>query len=240
MPFETINQAPTLIAQAYSAILAAICEGRLVPGERLNQDDIAAKLRISRQPVGQALSILKAQGFVRDTGRRGMIVAPIEREYFLAIYELREAIDPMAVRLAAERAVPVDLVEGRKLLAEGRRALDSGSIEALIAADMQFHMWIYRVAGNPLLVETMGLYWNHLRRAMAEVLRHAPQRGRVWDEHEGMLDAIAHRDAVAAERWALQHARDAALRVAESIPATPATVRVAAPEPRAARSGRQR
>jgi DNA-binding GntR family transcriptional regulator len=85
------------------------------------------------------------------------------------------------------------------------------------------------VAGNPLVVETMGLYWNHLRRAMAEVLRHAPQRSRVWDEHEGMLKGIIDRDPQSAERFALQHARDASRRVAESIPATPLALRDESP-----------
>src|SRR5437588_11460744 len=84
-----VKAGPTLIEQAYDAILAAICDGRLAPGARLNQDDLAARMGISRQPVGQALSVLKAQSFVRDTGRRGLIVAPLEREFLHSVYELR-------------------------------------------------------------------------------------------------------------------------------------------------------
>ena len=93
---QTLRPGPTLIEQAYEAILEAICAGRLAAGERLNQDALAARLGISRQPVGQARSVLKTQGFVRDTGRRGLIVAPLEREYFRAIYERREALDSLA------------------------------------------------------------------------------------------------------------------------------------------------
>jgi DNA-binding GntR family transcriptional regulator len=219
---DSLTPSPTLIDQTYGALLAAICDGRLQPGERLNQDEIAARLRISRQPVGQALSILKAQGFVRDTGRRGLIVAPLEREFFRAIYQLREALDPMAARLAAERCSAGDIADARKLLAEGKAAVDSGSIAALVAADMSFHMWIYQVAGNPLALDTMRLYWNHLRRAMGEVLRDAPRRSTVWSEHEHILQSIIDGDGEAAARHALRHARDAAMRVAESLPATQA------------------
>ncbi len=216
---EILTQGPKLLEQTYTSILNAICDGRLQPGERLNQDELAARMNVSRQPVGQALSILKTQGFVRESGRRGLIVAPLEREFFRAIYELREALDPMAARLAADRAAQGDVAEGRQLVGAGRNAIRSGSIAALIASDMQFHMWMYRVSGNPLLVETMGLYWNHLRRAMGEVLRPAEGRKQIWDEHELMLKAIAEHDPAGAADRALRHVRDAALRVPDAIPA---------------------
>jgi DNA-binding GntR family transcriptional regulator len=215
---DTLSTGPTLISQAYDAILSAICEGGLQPGERLNQDQLAARLRISRQPVGQALSILKAQGFVRDTGRRGLIVAPLEREFFSAIYQLREALDPMAVRLAAERSAPADIAEARRLVSEGRKAVEAGSIDALVAADMQFHLWTYRLSGNPLVVDTMNLYWNHLRRGMSEVLRDGPRRAGIWNDHEEILHAIAGGDAAAAAKHALRHVRSAAERNLGPIP----------------------
>src|SRR5215468_5963644 len=170
---DSVTPGPTLIEQAYDAILAAIGDGRLAPASRLNQDDLAARMGISRQPVGQALSILKAQGFVRDTGRRGLIVAPLEREFFRAIYELREALDSLAASLAAQRCTPRDASEGRALIAEGRDAVRSGRKDLLVEADVRFHLFICRVAGNPLLAETLKLYWHHLLRAMGEVLQDA-------------------------------------------------------------------
>ena len=215
---DRLQPGPTLIDRAYEAILGAICGGQLPPGERINQDELAATLHISRQPVGQALTILKSQGFVRDNGRRGLIVAPIEREFFRSLYQLREALDALAARLAAERCSPQEIAEGRRLLAAGRKAIDSSSVEALINADMAFHMWIYRASGNPILLETMVLYWNHLRRAMGEILRRPSNRKEVWAEHEALLRAIIARDGAAAERQALAHAREAASRVADSIP----------------------
>ena len=123
-----------------------------------------------------------------------MIVAPLEREFFRAIYELREALDAMAARLAAERCSASDAVDARRLLFQGRRAVEAGRVEDLIAVDMEFHMWIYRVAGNPLLAETMTLYWNHLRRAMSEILRRPSRRESIWDEHEAILHAIVERN----------------------------------------------
>ena len=219
---DSLKPAPTLIEQAYDAILAAIGDGRLAPGSRLNHDDLATRMGISRQPVGQALSILKAQGFVRDTGRRGLIVAPLEREFFRAIYELREALDSLAASLAAQRCTPRDVSEGRALIAEGREAVKSGRMELLVEADVRFHLWICRVAGNPLLADTLRLYWHHLRRAMGEVLRDTERHQGIWDEHEAILDAIVARNPTEASHLAMVHAREAGKDVARSIPATPA------------------
>jgi DNA-binding GntR family transcriptional regulator len=211
------NPPPTLIEQAYEAILGAICDGRLAPSTRLNQDELAATLGISRQPVGQALSLLKWQGFARDTGRRGLIVAPIDPDFFRAIYELREALDSLAATLAAQRCTRTQAAEGRKLLAEGKSALRTGRIDALIDADMRFHLWVCDVAGNPLLVEAMRLYWNHLRRAMGEALRDPAAQRRIWEEHEAVLRAIAARDPAAASRSAGEHAREAGKTMARAI-----------------------
>jgi DNA-binding GntR family transcriptional regulator len=215
---DMVKPGPTLIEQAYDAILAAICDGRLAPGARLNQDDLAARMGISRQPVGQALSVLKAQSFVRDTGRRGLIVAPLEREFLQSVYELREALDSLAATLAAQRCTPRDAAEGRKLVAEGRAAEKAGRIDSLIEADMRFHLWICRVAGNPLLAETMRLYWNHLRRAMGAVLQDPRHRTEIWDEHQAILGAIFARDPALASHQAAAHAREAGKTVARSLP----------------------
>jgi DNA-binding GntR family transcriptional regulator len=203
---ERLHHGPTLIERAYDAILDAICSGQIASGERLNQDELAARLNISRQPVTQALSILKSQGFVRDNGRRGLLVAPLERERVRAIYQLREALDPLAARLAAVRCTAGDANVGRRLLAEGKQA---GGDRDAIVADLAFHMWMYEVAGNPLLVDTMRLYWNHLRRPMGEPLGHGP----AWDDQRRILTAIIAGDADAAAACALAHARDEAARI---------------------------
>ena len=108
---ETLQREPNLVDQAYRAILDAICEGQLEPGERVTQESIAAKLAVSRQPVGHALLLLKQQKFLIDAGRRGLMVAPVDHEFMRWIYELRLGIEPMAASLAAQRATP-DTVRG--------------------------------------------------------------------------------------------------------------------------------
>jgi len=118
--------APSLYEQVYTSILEAICGGTLRPGDRINQDELAAQLNVSRQPVTQALTVLRSQDFVRDAGRRGLVVTPLQKRFFESLYELRESLDPMAARLAARHGAGLARAGGQALLDRGRAALQAG------------------------------------------------------------------------------------------------------------------
>jgi len=203
----------TLLDQTYRAILNAICEGTLAPGERLTQEGIAQRLNVSRQPVGQALALLKSQGFVKEAGRRGLVVAHLDAVFFKSIYELRSAIEPMAARLAAMRMTQASQQEGKLIIREGYRALRTGELSALVQADARFHAYIYELSGNALFSEVMGLYWNHLRRAMGEVLQSKDEGKLVWRQHEEIFNALAARDGGRAGRMVQAHLESAVARV---------------------------
>jgi DNA-binding GntR family transcriptional regulator len=218
-PMPSLAPAPTMVEQAYRVILDAICEGRLEPGERLTQESVAAKLDVSRQPVGQALLLLKQQRFLVEAGRRGLMVAPLDREFMRWIYELRVGIDPLAASLAAQRAGASLAERGHAILEHGRAAVREGAVPDLIRADMAFHMLLYEASGNRLFVDTMGELWNHLRRAMREVLLQRDYRRTIWTEHEQILRAITAGDGEAAAALARAHLVNAAHHVAIALPA---------------------
>lgn len=219
-PMQSLQPAPTIVEQVYRTILDAICDGRLAPGERLTQESVAEKLAVSRQPVGQALLLLKQQKFVSEAGRRGLMVAPLDRDFMRSIYELRLGIEPLAATLAARNATPADIARGEAMVGAGREAVRRNSVGELIAADMQFHMYLYELSGNRLFVDLMAELWNHLRRAMREVLQHRDYRKAIWAEHEQILRAIAKRDGDAAAALVRAHLEHAAVNVQVSLPTT--------------------
>jgi len=208
----------TIVEQAYGAILDAICEGRLEPGERLTQESVAAKLSVSRQPVGQALLLLRQQKFLVEAGRRGLMVAPLDRTFLQQIYELRLGIDPMASSLAASHVDDAARSRGEAILADGHRAAREDDIPQLIRTDVAFHMLIYELSGNQLFVDTMRQLWNHLRRAMREVLQRADYRKEIWVEHERILRAVLARNPDGAAALAREHLRHAADNVRIVLP----------------------
>jgi DNA-binding GntR family transcriptional regulator len=143
----SIEVAPDLVDQVYRALLGAISSGTLAPGERITQEDIAQRLSVSRQPVLQALRLLKKDGFVRDAPGRGVLVAPLEAEAMRKVYQVRGALDVLAARLAAQQRFRID----PKLIERGRRAARGRNVEAMLDADVAFHQAIYEASGNPLI-----------------------------------------------------------------------------------------
>lgn len=210
---ESLTSPKTLVEQTYEVILDAICDGTLKPGERLTQEDIAARLDVSRQPVTHALVILRAQGFVTEVGKRGVAVAPVEPDFLKAIYEFRSAVDPLAAELACAKIKPEDIQRGRDLITRGRNLVLANDSKGVVSADMNFHSFLYELSGNPLVVETMRLNWRHLRRGMGEILSFPGLSIRVWREHEEILDAVVNKDAKLAARLMHGHVLGAYKRV---------------------------
>ena len=209
-----------LADRVYRSILDAICEGELSPGQRITQDELAARLAVSRQPVLQALRLLKTQGFVRDSQRRGVVVSSLDPTFIAHLYEVRSALDGMACRAAAVRGQADARLWGPKLITDGRAAVRAGSVPDMIAADMRFHLFLHELSGNPLIAETAALHWQHIRRVIGGSLRRRYLGWQaIWDEHAAILDAVVRGDADAAERAARQHAEAASAHLIDSIKA---------------------
>jgi DNA-binding GntR family transcriptional regulator len=216
---ESLKPQKTLVELVYERILDAICSGALPAGARVTQDELAARLQVSRQPVMSALGLLKQQGFLVEHGRRGLQVAPADRAHFDAIYEFRSVVEPWAASLAADRMTPELLARGRALVATGKRVAAAGDANATLQADIDFHNFIYEACGNPLVLESMQLHWQHLRRSMGEVLQRPRFTEKVWREHAAILDAIAAGDRKAAARLIGEHVREARERVGAELEA---------------------
>ncbi|HTR84720.1 MAG TPA: GntR family transcriptional regulator [Reyranella sp.] len=201
---------PDLSEKIHDAVREAICSGELKAGTRLTQEELAQKFGVSRQPVLQAMMLLRREGFLIESGRKGVCVAPLDIQHARNLYVVRGALDGAAARLAANRYSPELAHRGRLLLDVGRRAGTSGNVPAAIEADIDFHLFVYEASGNPLIGETAQPHWQHLRRVMAAALSEGDLRASVWDEHEGILRALEAGDASEAEALCRGHAEQMA------------------------------
>lgn len=188
---DSVKPKRSLVDETYDILIDSICSGELPPGMRLNQDEIAAKLRVSRQPVNSAISILKANGLVEDTGRRSVVVTRFDPNLFHSIYEYRRVIEPFAVRLIGGPLTDIQHRQARKVLETGQRAIQKGTLRDLVRADMQFHEMIYGWSGNLVIQSTMKTIWHHIRRSMAEALRKPDAVEAVWDHHSDIIKNLA-------------------------------------------------
>jgi DNA-binding GntR family transcriptional regulator len=210
-----LEAAPDLVDRVYRTLGDAICDGSLAPGQRITQEDIARQLAVSRQPVLQALRLLKKDGFVEDAAGRGLQVAALDPGWIRQVYQVRGALDALAARLAAQRRYRIDA----RLLRRGREAARGADVRAMIDADLAFHAALYAAAGNPLIEQSAQLHWRHLRRVMGAVLQQTRQREAVWDEHEQIAAAIAAGDADRAARLIEEHSLHAGETLAAQLQA---------------------
>ncbi|RYY72034.1 MAG: GntR family transcriptional regulator, partial [Comamonadaceae bacterium] len=155
----------------------------------------------SAQHAGQALRLLKKDGFVQDAPGRGLLVAPLDAAWTQSVYQVRGALDALAARLAAQARFRLD----PKIVATGRKAARGRDVQAMIDADLAFHDAIYAASGNPLIAQSAHQHWRHLRRVMGAVLQQSRQREAVWDEHETIARAIAAGDAERAAQLMQHH-----------------------------------
>jgi DNA-binding GntR family transcriptional regulator len=187
---DAVKPKRSLVEETYDILVDAICTGELPPGERLNQDGIAARLNVSRQPVNSALAILRANGLVEDTGRRSVIVTRFDPHLFRAIYDFRKVIEPFAVRLAGRSLTSDHRRQAELVLKAGKKAMERGTQSELLRTDLLFHEMIYSWSGNQVIEASMRTNWHHIRRSMAEVLRDSAVIAPAWEEHNAIVEEL--------------------------------------------------
>lgn len=220
---KPIHSTPGRAEQAYQALLDEICDGALPPGTHLVQEELAARLGVSRQPIQQAMALLRSDGLVEEIGTRGLRVTALDAASMRQHYEIRAALDSLAVRGAAARAASAAEIardidrRGRALVQAGKAAAGSGSVRRMVRCDVDFHRFLYEASGNPLLAQTAEPHWRYLRRVMADVLRHAEPGAAIWKQHAEILAAVVAGDGRAAMALATRHVEGAADRLADAL-----------------------
>ncbi len=207
---QTLAAQRSLVEQVQDAILAEVASGKLKAGGRIIQEQIAAELGVSRQPVQQALHVLRNLGVLQDAPGRGLQVAPLDLGHVRHMYDVRAVLEGLAFRKAAERNAATARAEGPALIQAGREAVASGSVGDMIAADMAFHGFIYGLSQNPLVGPAMDTHWTNTQRVMGEVLMRDEKPRDIWNQHEALLEAVAAGSGALAERLARSHIGQAA------------------------------
>jgi DNA-binding GntR family transcriptional regulator len=208
---KQIIDIPTRAEQAYAAIRESICDGTLEPGAHLVQEELAVRLGVSRQPVQQAMALLKNDGLVVERAGRGLYVAPLDPTLMAYRYQIRTVLDQLAAELVARRAAEsrafaVELRSaGVEILAAGDAAVAAGDHKEAVRHDVRFHSLIYEMSGNPFLPGSAEPHWYYLRRVMIGILVHAERGPLVWQQHREILDLLVVGDVEASVKAVTAH-----------------------------------
>jgi len=230
---NSVESSPDFIEQVYQRLLESISFGEMKPGERVRQSVLADRLGVSRQPVSHALQLLKHQGLVRDAGKQGVEVTPVDPDYVIQLYEARTSLESRAAVLAASRVrdgiVGISEVQAlQDALAEGQHAIAKGplgqaGVATLTRADARFHSAIYQLSGNQVIKHMMEGQWPHLMRSMMAVLDDPTDRtvpSRAWFEHGLITESIVAGDVEKAGSRATSHLKRAGVDLARRLSAS--------------------
>jgi phosphonate utilization transcriptional regulator len=213
-----------------------ILSGDIAPGDKLAEEDVAGRLKVSRGPVREAFRALEQAGLVRTEKNRGVFVREVSLEEADEIYEVRAGLDELIGRLAAARITAAQIAELRELLRTMQRAARLKSVDDYYPLNVRFHALLASLAGNRTLEAVYSRLVNELhlyrRQSLARGTDSFPISER---EHAAIVEALAKRDGERTARLLYAHAMEGRERLHATLEQV-----VPAPLKRAAPQGRRR
>lgn len=192
----------------------AILGGELAPGDRIRQEDIAARLGASRLPVREALRMLEAEGLTEHEPHKGARVPRLTQHEVEVIYRMRERLEPLALAESLPRLTAAD----HERLEQVQQQIETNDdLQRFLDLDREFHMLTYSGCTIEPLNQNVTRLWNSTqpyRRAYVAL----GGRSRMWvvnAEHRLILDAVVRRDRADAERFLEGHIRRTRIELAQ-------------------------
>ncbi len=217
---------------ATELIREAILDGRLEPGDRLKEEELAGQLGISRTPVREALLMLQVEGLVETTPNRGAVVRAHSPDDLADLYGLRALLEGHAARCAAARITEADVDRLRESCERFDALEPSGDLRALVRENLHFHRTILDLAGSARLA-SMVRRVIELPLVYKSYIWYSPDQKRISSHyHRQLVTALAAGDGERAELIMKEHvfeARDLLVAELRARPTSPEAE--PAPEP---------
>jgi DNA-binding GntR family transcriptional regulator len=202
-----------IVDTVHAAIRQAIMEGQISAGSALSVPDLSRKLNVSRSPVREAVLQLVADGLALEIPRKGVVVKEIALEDLRQIHEIREALEGLAARLAAQsndHGLPLALIE---TLDAQARAIVADDGKAFYETDRRFHDLIAGCCGNARLAQMQASLRMEMSLALIKVASSPDHAKLALEEHHAIAQAIAAGNGDAAEATMKAHIRATRLRL---------------------------
>ena len=214
-------QQSSLVERAYQYLLREIVSLRLKPGETVYETTISNVLQLSRTPVREAIVSLKHEGLLTQDSARRTVVTPITVKNVREPFQVREAVEGMAARLAAQVATADDIAEIIELNELATQSLVDNNPRGYFMNNWRFHERLVQTSGNQLLLKTFGEVRSHLFRVdhLSFFASYFPGEMIEKDnpEHQEVISAVRMGDPDRAESVIRQHIASARVRLLDMI-----------------------
>jgi DNA-binding GntR family transcriptional regulator len=200
-----VETTQSAVERLFDVMRTHIIEGRFAPGQRLVEADLTEQFKISRGPLREAVRRLAAEGLVDITHNRGARVKRLDHEEVLALYEVREVMEGLAAKLAAERANAGERREIKAAFDDMGKALKANNIRGYIGLNSSFHALIMKAARNAPLEAAITRLQTPVLRVQFESMMTMEVVKESYIEHRNITDAIITKNGTLAEHHMRHH-----------------------------------
>lgn len=185
----------------------AILTGKLVPGERLMENQLAEKLGVSRTPIREALRMLELENLVELVPRKGAQVLEMTAKDIINVLEIREVLESLATSQACTKMTASEMEELKALQLQFEELCHSNNSEELVAVDEKFHDLIFASTENDKLVQIFNNLRIQLYRYRMAHVKLDSSRVALINHHRNIITAIENKDPDAGAKAAQDHIR---------------------------------
>ena len=204
-PTITLLQTSSLSSVVRGELERMILAGELIPGARLTETALAARLGVSRGPLREAFRMLEEAGLVRTEKNRGVFVRDLPVEEAIEIFDLRAAMDELVGRRLAQSITPAALKEVRALVDQMEQAVKAKDAHNYHLLNLRFHDRLVELAGNGKLTAIYRKLIKELSLFRRLNLADGGLMPVSVGEHRQIVKAIAGGDADLAGRAMFDH-----------------------------------
>lgn len=210
---------PNLDEKAYHIIKDLVLNRNLAPGEKLNENELARALEISRTPIREALRRLEGEGLVEIVPRRGVFVTRIRMSDVVEIYDLRKLLEGFAARRAAELQEATRIKQLKEVLAEYKAVVNGGDHAEIIKVDNCFHRTLAQASNNSRLGQMLDSIRGQLGILKTRSVTILGRAERSYLQKEQVVDAIVAGRADEAEKLMIAHLEDVKQELLQALQA---------------------
>lgn len=212
-------ETPDVLAdRVYEGVRNAIFSLELPPGAAVVERDLASRFGISKSPVRDALQRLVGQGLLEQSPRRALRVLMIDRQLADEIYELRETLESLAVRLATPHLTVESVGQAHDILNRSATASKHGETAETARLNREFHEIFSSLSGNRALARALSQLQDRVRLIVVLGWRSRPSMIEEHSQHLAVLRAAEARDADAAAQLMFSHVHASRIRLRETLP----------------------
>jgi DNA-binding GntR family transcriptional regulator len=210
LPKLNLNNYKPLRDVVFDNLRESILTGKLKPGQRLMEIQLAEGLGVSRTPVREAIRKLELEDLVVMLPRKGAYVTNMSLKEILDVLEVRATLESLAAKLAAKRRNEKDIENLKQILKKFKKITENNKKDmvGISEIDIELHHCIFRIANNKSLTKTTKIIWEKEFKFRLSYMNEYDMSPRIADEHEKLIKAIIDGDDKVAEKYALTHIKN--------------------------------